>query len=277
MKADTLLREIPVIMISAVDEIDSVIRCIELGAADYLAKPFNPALLKARIGTYVERARYRAQETAYHRQVEREKKRADDLLATLVPKQIARVLKANKKLPPIRYDDVSVLFCDVVGFTAYAETHSAEAVFTLLESMVEAFEDLVDERGMMKIKTIGDAFMVTANLLQDLDDPVREAVDCALQMVAAADGLGGDWQVRVGIDHGPVIAGIVGRRNFQFDVWGDTVNTAARIEEFGNPGTVNISGRAWQHLRNKARGRSLGMIDLKGKDAIEVIECQSLL
>jgi class 3 adenylate cyclase len=113
--------------------------------------------------------------------------------------------------------------------------------------------------------------------LQDLDDPVREAVDCGLRMVAAANRLDGDWQVRVGIDHGPVIAGIIGRRNFQFDVWGDTVNTAARIEEFAKPGTVSISGRAWQHLHNKARGRSLGMVDLKGKRSIEIIECQSLL
>jgi len=88
MNADTLLREIPVIMISAVDEIDSVVRCIELGAADYLSKPFNPALLKARIGTYAEKARYRAQEAAYHQQVEQEKKRSDDLLATLAQVQI---------------------------------------------------------------------------------------------------------------------------------------------------------------------------------------------
>jgi len=85
-----------------------------------------------------------------------------------------------------------------------------------------------------------------------------------------------DWAVRIGLDHGPVSAGIMGKRQFQFDVWGDTVNTAARIEEFGRAGTVNVSGRAWLHLRNRGQGRSLGFVDLKGKEKIEVIECTGL-
>jgi adenylate cyclase len=277
MKADTELRDTPVIMISAVDDIASVVRCIELGASDYLTKPFNPALLKARIGNCVEKAQYQAQEQAHHRLIQEEKRRADELLATLVPKQIARVLKANKKLPPIRYDDITVLFCDIVGFTAYSESNPPEMVFAGLEALVEAFEDLVAEHNMMKIKTIGDAFLATANLLEDLDEPVLETVRCALEMLAAAREQDSGWQIRIGIDHGPVIAGIIGRKNFQFDIWGDTVNTAARIEEFGEPGTVSISGRAWQHIRHQARGKSRGMVELKGKDPIEVIECQSLL
>jgi class 3 adenylate cyclase len=95
-------------------------------------------------------------------------------------------------------------------------------------------------------------------------------------MVAAAQVVRSDWAVRIGIDHGPVSAGIMGKTQFQFDVWGDTVNTAARIEEYGQPGSVNVSGRAWLHLRNQAQGRSLGFVDLKGKEKIEVIECIGL-
>jgi class 3 adenylate cyclase len=276
MKADTDLRDVPVIMISALNEVDSVVRCIELGAADYLSKPFNPALLKARLDSCVQRAQFKAQEAAYHQSVEEEKKRADELLAMLLPKQVARILKSNQRLAPVRYDDVSVLFCDVVGFTAYAESHPPETVFTQLEALVGQFEDLVDQRGLMKIKTIGDAFMATGNLLQDLDDPVRETLGCALDMVALAEEFEAPWRVRIGIDHGPVMAGIIGRRNFQFDAWGDTVNTAARLQHFGAPGTVNISGRGWRHVQGRARGRSLGMVDLKGKEPIEAIECQEL-
>ena len=276
IKADPDLRGIPVIVISAVDELDSVVKAIELGAEDYLPKSFKPVLLKARIGTNLERAQYRAQERSHYQQVAQAKKRADELLATLMPKQIARMLKANQKLLPIRYEDVTILFCDIVGFTAYSESNPPESVFAQLESLVEQFEDLVAAHGMMKVKTIGDAFLATANLLQDLDHPVREAVGCGLEMVDAASRSAAEWQVRVGIDHGPVIAGIIGRKNFQFDVWGDTVNTAARIEEISRPGSVTISGRAWQNLDQQARGRSLGLVDLKGKEPIEVIECQSL-
>jgi len=276
MRVDTDLREIPVIMISALDEIDSVVRCIELGAADYLSKPFNPALLKARIDTYVEKARYKAQQAAYLERLEAEKKRADQLLGTLLPKQIARVLKSNAKLPPVRYDDVAVLFCDVVGFTAYAESQPPETVFAELEALIQSFETLMDHHGLVKLKSIGDAVMATAGLLQENEDPMYAAVACALDMVAAAERNGPGWQVRVGIDHGPVVAGVIGRTNFQFDVWGDTVNTAARIEAIGAPGTVNVSGQAWQQLRGRAQGRSLGLVELKGKETIEVVECRAL-
>jgi class 3 adenylate cyclase len=276
MKADTELRNTAVIMISAMDQIDSVVRCIELGASDYLTKPFNPALLKARIDTFVEKAQYKAQELAYHRRVEAEKKRADKLLGSVLPKQVARVLMANNKLSPLHYDNVTVLFCDLVGFTAYSESKPPEIVFSQLEALIEEFEELITARGLMKIKTIGDAMMVTAGLLEDIDDPVRHTVDCGFAMVTAALRHEAKWQIRVGIDHGPVVAGIIGRTNFQFDIWGDTVNTAARIEAVSTPGSVNVSGRAWQQLNGRARGRSRGMIDLKGKAPVEVIECEQL-
>ena len=169
-----------------------------------------------------------------------------------------------------------MLFGDIVGFTEYCETHPPETVFAELEHLIQDFEDLVNARGMMKIKTIGDAFMATANLLDDLDDPVEAAVRCAVEMVAVAGERDAGWQIRIGIDHGPVVAGVIGRTNFQFDIWGDTVNTAARIEGIGASGTVNVSGRAWQRLRGRAQGRSLGMVALKGRAPIEVIECTGL-
>ena len=123
---------------------------------------------------------------------------------------------------------------------------------------------------------IGDAFMATANLLDDLDDPVEATVRCALAMVSVAKQSDVGWQVRIGIDHGSVVAGVIGGTSFQFDIWGDTVNTATRIEEVGTPGAVGVSGRAWQRLRGRAQGRSLSMVDLKGRAPIEVIECTAV-
>ncbi len=275
LQADPSLRDMPVIVISAVGDIDSVVRCIELGAADYLMKPFNPTILKARLDTYVRQIQLKAQEKAYYQRIEEEKNRSENLLRTLLPKQIAGVLKANDRLAPINYNDVAVLFCDVTGFTQYAESHPPDEVFQKLESLIEQFESILDRHDLMKIKTIGDALLATGGLIDPLEEPVRATVSAGFEMVELADQEG-TWQVRVGIDHGPVIAGTLGRRQFQFDIWGDTVNTAARIEAIGEPGPVNLSGRAWQTLHERARGRSLGLIDLKGKEPIEVVRCIAL-
>ena len=102
---------------------------------------------------------------------------------------------------------------------------------------------------------------------------MHKAIECGFGMIAAAPRHPASWQVRVGIDHGPVVAGVIGRTHYQFDVWGDTVNTAARIEAISATSTVNLSARAWLHVRGQVRGRSLGLVDLKGKEPIEVIEC----
>jgi len=276
VRSDVALRDIPVVMISALEDINSVVRCIELGATDYLTKPFNPVLLKARVDNCIEKSRYRAQEVTYHARIESEKRRADEILATVLPRPIVRALKRDGRLKPRRHEDVAVLFCDVVGFTAYSEKNPPEIVFAELETLIDRFEEIAARHGLEKIKTIGDAFMATGNLLSQLDEPVRAVVACALDMLAAARKFRPDWSVRIGIDHGPLSAGIMGKTQFQFDVWGDTVNTAARIEAAGRPGTVNLSGRAWLHLRNQAQGRSLGLVDLKGKGKLEIVECVAL-
>ena len=142
LRTDTALREIPVVMISALEDINSVVRCIELGATDYLTKPFNPVLLKARVDNCIEKARYKAQEAAHLARIESEKRRADELLTTVLPRSIARALKLNSRLAPQRYEDVAVLFCDVVGFTAYSEKHPPETVFAELEALVDRFEEI---------------------------------------------------------------------------------------------------------------------------------------
>src|SRR3954471_15063177 len=276
MRDDVALRDIPVVMISALEDINSVVKCIELGATDYLTKPFNPVLLKARVDKCIEQRRLRAQEDDYQKKLEVEKRRADGILATVLPLEIVRALKRNDRLQPRLYDDVSVLFCDVVGFTAYSEKHPPETVFSELEGLVERFEALARKHGLEKIKTVGDAFMATAGLLSPSDNPVRAAVACGLDMIAAGEAFGSGTGVRIGIDHGPVVAGIMGKTQFQFDVWGDTVNTAARIEGAARPGSVCLSGRAWMHLRHQADARTLGLVDLKGKQKIEILECTAL-
>ena len=273
MKSDMALRGIPVIVISAIDDLESVARCIEMGAEDYLPKPFNKVLLKARVGASLEKKKLRDQETTYLDRLEGEKKRADDLLRAILPPGAVRELKTTNEVKSRRYDDVAVLFCDVVGFTRYCDQHPPEQVVSELQTLVAAFEEITERHGMEKIKTIGDAFLATAGLLTAVDEPLLASIRCGLDMVAAARSIEPHWEVRVGIHQGPVVAGIMGRRQYLFDLWGDTVNIAARILGQAAPGSVVVSGPVWMQVRNQCKGKSRGMVELKGKGSFELVEC----
>ena len=276
MKADRSLRHIPVIVISALDEVDSVVRCIELGAEDYLPKPFNPVLLRARLEACLEKKLLRDREVTYLKRIEVEKKRADDLLHVILPGPIVEELKATNRVAPRHYDDVAVLFCDVVGFTPYCSGRRPEEIVQHLQGLVEAYETLALGHGLQKIKTIGDCFMATAGLLTPLPNPTLACVRAGLEMVETSQRLPPGWSVRVGIHVGPVTAGVVGHRQYLFDIFGDTVNTAARVESHGAPGAVNVSDQAWARVAAHCRGSSLGRVEVKGKGPLEFFRVDGL-
>src|SRR5262249_11901213 len=147
----------------------------------------------------------------------------------------------------------------------YCEQRQPEEVISHLQEMVEVYEQLVLQYEMEKIKTIGDSFMASAGLLRRVENPVLNSVQCGLEMVGAARRLTAKWKVRVGIHVGPVMAGVVGHRQYLFDLWGDTVNTAARVESHGVDGVVNVSRPTWERVADRCEGESLGLIPLKGK------------
>ncbi len=271
MKADTSLRDIPVVMISALNEVESTVRCIQLGAEDYLTKPFEPTLLRARLGACIEKKRLRDREIVHLRTIDQERRRADELLSAVFPPEIARELKATRAVRPRRYDDVAVLFSDTVGFTRFSDTRQPEEIIDLLQRLVERQEELAERHGLEKIKTIGDAFMAAAGLLRAMSDPVLACVQCGLDMIQAAHELDPPWELRIGVHVGPLVGGILGRRQYLFDLVGDTVNTASRIESAGVPGAVCLSGPAWQRIDHLSVGRSLGRVEVKGKGEIEIV------
>ncbi len=270
LKADDGLRHVPVIMISAVSELDSVVRCIELGAEDYLPKPFNSVLLRARIGAALERKRLHDQEAQHLAEIDRERRRADELLHAILPALAVRELQTSDRIAPRRFEDVAVVFGDLVGFTSYCERHPVEEVLANLDHLAFDLEQVAARHTLEKIKTIGDAFMATANLLEPHDDPVMASVRFAFEMVEAARRNPACWQLRVGIHVGPVVAGVIGRSKFSFDLWGDTVNTAARLAALDGEGAVYLSGAAWHRLEGRWPGDCLGCVHLKGKGEVEV-------
>jgi len=171
---------------------------------------------------------------------------------------------------PRRYENVAVLFCDVTNFTAYCDKHEPEDVVSRLDALFVIFERITAKHGLEKIKTIGDGFMAVAGLLQEIKDPVGSAVRCGLEMTSTLIDAHLDWEVRVGVHAGPVVAGVVGQERYQFDIWGDTVNVAARMVGMSAPGSVAATKEIWEMLSSAFDGESLGELDVKGKGTISV-------
>lgn len=275
MKDDAALRDIPVIMISALDQVEGIVRCIELGAEDYIAKPFNPVFLRARIGAGLEKKRLRDREVSYLRQIQEEKHRSEELLHIILPQDVAEELKATSRVQARRFENVGVLFCDIAGFTEYCDKHSPEEVLPQLQAVVEAFEELATRNGLEKIKTIGDSFMATSGLRTPAANPALSCVRCGWDMIEAARRLPPHWQVRVGIHVGPVIAGVVGHRKYQYDVWGDTVNLAARMEQAAQPGSVCVTAETCRFLAGHCQTEPMGRMEIKGKGVLELFHVDS--
>jgi CheY-like chemotaxis protein len=256
LKSDPDLGFVPVIMISALDEVDSVVRCIEIGAEDYLPKPFDPVILKARIGACLEKKRLRDREVMYLRQIEEERKKSDELLHVILPHEIVEELKATSAVRPRRHEEVAVLFCDIVGFTPFCATRQPDEIVSYLQDLIVAYEDVALRHQVLKIKTIGDSFMGACGLIQPVPNPSLNAVRCGLEMLETVHRMPAGWDVRVGVHVGPVTAGVVGHRTYLFDLWGDTVNTAARVESHGSNGAVNVSAATWEKIAPYCQGES---------------------
>jgi adenylate cyclase len=276
IREDQLLRHIPVIMISAASDVERVVHCIELGAEDYLPKPFNKVLLRARVRACLEKKHLRDQERANLAQIEHQRGRLNELLHAILPSPAVAELEATGGVEPRRYPGVAVLFCDISGFTAYCDQHPPETVIRHLQHLVEEFEGLTARYGMEKIKTVGDAFLATGNLLLPHSDPVMSGLSCAFDMIQAARTGPAGWELRCGLHFGPVIAGVVGRSKFSFDLWGDTVNVASRLVTVGQSGYVHLSEQAWSLIKERADAEPLGMIPLRGKGAVPVFRCHRL-
>jgi len=217
IRADNVLQDLPVVVMSAMDESDGLAASLELKADDYLTKPFNEAALIARIGACLERKRMRDLQVKHLKQIEKEKQRSDELLRVILPDSIAEELKATDTVKSRRCRNVAVLFADVVDFVSYCECREPDEVLAHLQEMVIAFEKLAEKHGLQKIKTVGDCFLATAGLLEPLEEPSANCVRCGLEMLRTARSLTPGWDLRVGIHCGEVIAGIIGHRRYQFD------------------------------------------------------------
>lgn len=268
--------DVPVIVVSALSDLDVVVSCIREGADDHLAKPFDPVLLGARVEACLDRKRLRDLEKRHLAAIERERQRADDLLHALMPAPAVLELKQTARVRPRRHEQVTLLIADVVDFTAFCDSRPVDVVVRNLEDLVEWFEALAELHGLEAIKTVGDAFFATGNLMVPLADAPLAAARCALAMLDAAANLPEPWRIRAALHVGPVISGVVGRSKPAFDFWGDTVNVTARLVGMGLPPGLYCSAAAWAELDGQASGVRLEDMAVKGKGLMQVWRVMSV-
>ena len=264
----------PVIVISGGAGMnDDAVRCIELGAEDYLPKPFNPVLLRARVTNSVEKKMLRDQDMLrlkqlkkQHEQLAKEQAKTEELLLNILPRSIAQRLRRGEERIADEAPMVSVLFADLVGFTAMTRKTTADQLVELLDDLFSRFDMITESHGLEKIKTIGDCYMLAGGVPLAREDHAVAVCRAAFDMI---DDSPVGTKADLVVHSGQVIAGVIGVRKFTCDLWGDTVNVASRMESTGQPGRVHVSAQTAAlvagHFELEARGsievKSLGQVE----------------
>jgi len=225
------------------------------------------------LGAFVLLGYFVHQRELVHAALEAERERSERLLLNVLPEPIADRLKRHEGVIAEQHDEVTVLFADLAGFTEMTADMDPRSLVGLLDEIFTSFDALVDAEGLEKIKTIGDAYMVAGGLPSPRVDHAEAVAHVALAMrddvARIASSTGAPLSIRIGIDSGPVVAGVIGRSKFIYDLWGDTVNTASRMESHGVPGEVQLTERAADRLEGAFELEPRGPIQVKGKGPMQ--------
>lgn len=215
-------------------------------------------------------------------QLSREKERSEELLLNLLPEETARELQTTGQAIPRDFDSVTVIMADIIDFSSISERLDADEIVSRLDQVFRAFDHIVDRHGLEKIKTIGDAYMVAGGLPTENDTHPLDAVEACLAMSAYLEGLkqqrrfrnSAPMQMRFGIHTGPVAAGVVGSHKFAYDIWGNTVNIAKRMESASEAGRINVSRDTYDRVKHRFSAESRGAIEIKGGREVEMFYIQ---
>ncbi|MEG4282466.1 adenylate/guanylate cyclase domain-containing protein [Microcoleus sp. A006_D1] len=290
LKASPKTRSIPVIFLSALDDVLDKVKAFDVGAVDYITKPFQGKEVLARVASQLK---IQSQQKLLQEQTkqleglveglqneikERQgvelalrlaQKKSDHLLLNILPAAIVENLKKGEGSPAERFDSATVLFADIVGFTSLAARILPLELVNFLNQIFSKFDQLTEKHGLEKIKTIGDAYMVAGGLPVPRADHAEAIANMALDMQdAIADfqtDMNQSFQIRIGIHTGPVVAGVIGTKKFTYDLWGDTVNVASRMECQGLPGYIQVTAAIYELLKDRYVFEERGAIAVKGK------------
>lgn len=275
LKADDTYKALPIIVISGADQFEKTIKCIEIGAEDYLPKPFDPILLRARIFSSLEKKRLRDLDRKHLEMLNQEKQlleieqmKTEKLMLNILPRPIAERLKRGEKNISGSYPDVTILFSDLVGFTKMSSKTTATELVRLLNDLFTRFDIRAEALGLEKIKTIGDAYMVVGGLPIPRPDHAALCAEMAVGMFEDLQNFNqennAELNMRIGMNSGPVVAGVIGFTKFSYDLWGNTVNTASRMESTSQHGRAQVSPSTYEALKDLYDFEDAGLMECKG-------------
>ena len=273
IKDDNALHHIPVIMLSGMDDLEATAECINIGADDFLFKPISTVLLNARIKNALEKKFFHDKELKYQEQIKIEQEKSDKLLLNILPKSIAERLKNGESLIADDFEDSTVLFADLAGFTKLSSTISATDVVMQLNSIFSLFDGLIVKYSLEKIKTIGDCYMLAGGVPKPISNHAESVVKMALDMLETIEQINTktdqSLKIRIGINSGPVSAGVIGKEKFIYDLWGDTVNVANRMETFGANDKIHVSHNIFLQLKDLYSFDKREQMDIPGKGKMQ--------
>lgn len=259
LKESQKTRSIPVIFITAKNEDEDEEKGLKMGAVDYIRKPFYLPIVRTRIKTHLD--------------LKRERERSESLLLNILPAPIAGRLMAGEKTIANGFVDASILFADIVNFTKIAAQVSPVQLVVILNGLFSRFDLLTEKFGVEKIKTIGDAYMVCAGVPVRRPDHAEAIAEMAFAMQEALrehnEEFSSHLQIRIGIASGPVVAGVIGLKKFIYDLWGDTVNLASRMESHGLPNAIQVSAATMEKLSDHYVLEERGEIEIKGIGSVQ--------
>ena len=290
LKASPQTKDIPVIFMTALTDTVDKVRGLAVGAVDYVTKPIQQEEVLARVNTHlkirelqqrleennkslqqeiVERKRTEKALHVYSEKLEEAEKETRRLLLNVLPESVADQLKNAPGIIAESFSNVTVLFADIVGFTQISSQYKPEVIVQILNDLFSTFDALVQHHGLEKIKTIGDAYMVVGGAPIPRPDHALAVAEMAFGIKDAVakynENHRTSYTFRVGINSGPVVAGIIGTKKFSYDLWGDTVNIASRMESHGLPGKIQVSEGTYTMLQDDYVFDDRGEIEIKGK------------
>jgi adenylate cyclase len=265
LKTDSKTAHIPILMVTALSDRKERLMGIAVGANDFLNKPVDIQDVTLRVGNAVYT-------THLHDQLQAEQEKSNQLLLNILPKAVAERMKKGETNIADSFPDVTVLLADLVGFTTLSAHIGPEQIVQLLNEIFSAFDLLTEKHGLEKIKTIGDAYMVAGGISFPRPDHAEASAELALEMQTEIARLNHEYdtsvRLRIGICTGPVVAGVIGRKRFAYDLWGESVNLACRLESTGEAGKIQIAESTYERLKDKYQFEPKHSLDVKGHGAL---------
>ena len=269
LKQQSDLCDIPVIFISSLDNTSDKLSGFAAGGVDYITKPFHPAEVLARISTHLKICRLQRQLEEKNRQIGVEKQKSEALLLNVLPARVAQELMEKGYCTPQCFADVTVCFVDIVQFTASAASLQPEVLIGELNVLFTAFDRIAEANQCERMKTIGDAYLCVCGIPEKNEHHTQAMADTALGMITFLKERNLttklQWQVRIGMHSGPVVGGIVGTKKYLYDIFGDTVNMASRLERLSVPMCINVSTEVHQLLGDAFVFSAPQQVAMKGK------------